>query len=179
MGVIKPYDEKTVRTQIVCSATGASSARNMAYMVRLALWGPELAFNDFPEFLTAVQSRGLGTLQIVAMEMKSRGMYVSRMLSFEGADFDLVKVPLRPQMFQMYSHACRVWSLLRVRSSAFYVESDKVFVWICRNFDCITDRNFKDSVFVCCMYFFRVKASCCPPLVLVTALDRALYPSPL
>ncbi|XP_039691110.1 protein FORGETTER 1 [Medicago truncatula] len=36
---------------VYCSATGASEPRNMAYMVRLGLWGAGTFFPDFGEFL--------------------------------------------------------------------------------------------------------------------------------
>lgn len=35
-------------------------------------------------FLDAVQNRGMGALELVAMDMKARGMYVCRTLSFKG-----------------------------------------------------------------------------------------------
>ncbi len=36
-------------------------------------------------FLEAVGGRGMGALELVAMDMKARGMYVCRTLSFAGA----------------------------------------------------------------------------------------------
>jgi P-loop containing NTP hydrolase pore-1 len=36
---------------VYCSATGASEPRNMAYMVRLGLWGAGSSFEKFQEFL--------------------------------------------------------------------------------------------------------------------------------
>ena len=35
-------------------------------------------------FLEAVGGRGMGALELVAMDMKARGMYVCRTLSFSG-----------------------------------------------------------------------------------------------
>ena len=62
---------------VYCSATGASELSNMAYMERLALWGPSSAFKSFDDFVAAVTRRGVGGLEMLAMEMKSTGMYVS------------------------------------------------------------------------------------------------------
>jgi hypothetical protein len=42
----------------------------MAYMTRLGLWGPGRAFADFNEFINAVERRGVGAMEIVAMDMK-------------------------------------------------------------------------------------------------------------
>ena len=54
-------------------------------MDRLGLWGEGTpAFRQFSDFLEAVGSRGVGALELVAMDMKARGMYVCRTLSFEG-----------------------------------------------------------------------------------------------
>ena len=62
---------------VYCSATGASDLSNMAYMERLALWGPSSAFKSFDDFVAAVTRRGVGGLEMLAMEMKSTGMYAS------------------------------------------------------------------------------------------------------
>ena len=45
---------------VYCSATGASSVKNLAYMVRLGLWGPETAFEDFGTFNSAIEKAGYG-----------------------------------------------------------------------------------------------------------------------
>lgn len=42
---------------VYSSATGASEPRNMAYMVRLGLWGIETAFRTFNEFEKTVDRR--------------------------------------------------------------------------------------------------------------------------
>lgn len=64
---------------------GASEPRNMGYMDRLGLWGEgNEAFPTFADFLEVIGSRGVGALEMVAMDMKARGMYVCRTLSFAG-----------------------------------------------------------------------------------------------
>lgn len=42
---------------VYASATGASEPRNMAYMVRLGLWGPGTQFKNFAQFLNTVSKR--------------------------------------------------------------------------------------------------------------------------
>ena len=60
---------------LYCSATGASEPRNMAYMVRLGLWGPGTAFqNGFRFFLSSLERRGVGAMELLAMEMKRMGL---------------------------------------------------------------------------------------------------------
>jgi hypothetical protein len=43
---------------VYCSATGASSLQNMAYMERLGLWGESTAFQNFHAFDKAVSDGG-------------------------------------------------------------------------------------------------------------------------
>lgn len=57
----------------------------MGYMERLGLWGKDhSAFPQFADFLEVIGNRGVGALEMVAMDMKARGMYVCRTLSFAG-----------------------------------------------------------------------------------------------
>lgn len=58
-------------------------------MERLGLWGNRHpAFPAFADFLEVIGSRGVGALEMVAMDMKARGMYVCRTLSFAGTHTD-------------------------------------------------------------------------------------------
>ena len=43
----------------------------------------ELQSRNFNEFLGSVERRGVGAMEIVAMDMKLRGMYIARQLSFQ------------------------------------------------------------------------------------------------
>ncbi|GLT54089.1 hypothetical protein SLA2020_273180 [Shorea laevis] len=100
---------------VYCSATGASEPRNMGYMVRLGLWGAGTCFLDFRDFLGALEKGGVGALELVAMDMKARGMYVCRTLSYKGAEFEVVEAPLEAEMMEMYKKAAEfgqryVWS---------------------------------------------------------------------
>ena len=63
---------------------GACEPRNMGYMERLGLWGTNSPFATFGDFLEVVGSRGVGALEMIAMDMKAQGMYVCRTLSFAG-----------------------------------------------------------------------------------------------
>ncbi|KHN35773.1 Protein strawberry notch like 1 [Glycine soja] len=99
---------------VYCSATGASEPRNMGYMVRLGLWGDGTSFIDFREFLGALDRGGVGALELVAMDMKARGMYLCRTLSYEGAEFEVIEAPLEDKMMEMYKKAAEFWAELRV-----------------------------------------------------------------
>jgi hypothetical protein len=55
---------------VYASATGASEPRNMAYMVRLGLWGKGQAFTEFADFISAVEDKGIGSIELIAIDMK-------------------------------------------------------------------------------------------------------------
>lgn len=94
---------------VYASATGASEPRNMAYMVRLGIWGQGTPFPSFMDFITAVEKRGVGAMEIVAMDMKLRGMYIARQLSFHGVTFKIEEVPLTREFKQVYDESVELW----------------------------------------------------------------------
>lgn len=94
---------------VYASATGASEPRNMAYMTRLGIWGEGTAFRDFNEFINAVEKRGVGAMEIVAMDMKLRGMYIARQLSFHGVSFKIEEVTLSDDFIKVYDDSVRLW----------------------------------------------------------------------
>ncbi|OUC47899.1 hypothetical protein D917_06568 [Trichinella nativa] len=94
---------------VYASATGATEPRHMAYMVRLGLWGTGRAFSDFNSFISAVERRGVGAMEIIAMDMKLRGLYLARQLSFSGVSFRVEEVPLSAEFIQMYDSAVKLW----------------------------------------------------------------------
>ncbi len=68
---------------VYSSATGATDVRNCAYMVRLGVWGEGTAFpGGFGEFLTEIDSGGVGAMEMVARDLKALGKYASASISF-------------------------------------------------------------------------------------------------
>lgn len=94
---------------VYASATGASEPRNMAYMTRLGMWGEGTPFPDFTDFISAVEKRGVGAMEIVAMDMKLRGMYIARQLSFHGVAFKIEEVPLSQDFVRIYDNSVKLW----------------------------------------------------------------------
>ncbi|CAL4089499.1 unnamed protein product, partial [Meganyctiphanes norvegica] len=94
---------------VYASATGASEPKNMAYMVRSGLWGKGAAFPEFTDFISAVEKRGVGAMEIVAMDMKLRGSYIARQLSFHGVSFRIEEVPLDEDSKHVYDEAVVLW----------------------------------------------------------------------
>lgn len=64
-------------------------------------------------------SRGVGAMEIVAMDMKLRGTYIARQLSFHGVTFKIEEVPLTKEFIKMYDD-----SVMLVRMKLFL----KIFV---------------------------------------------------
>ncbi|KAG7280140.1 LOW QUALITY PROTEIN: hypothetical protein CRUP_003767 [Coryphaenoides rupestris] len=96
---VQELQNKLPKARVVyASATGASEPRNMAYMNRLGIWGEGTPFRE-----------GVGAMEIVAMDMKLRGMYIARQLSFTGVTFKIEEVPLTQQYIKMYNKSVRLW----------------------------------------------------------------------
>ncbi|XP_029772208.1 protein strawberry notch homolog 2 [Suricata suricatta] len=95
---------------VYASATGASEPRNMIYMSRLGIWGDGTPFRTFEEFLHAIEKRGVGAMEIVAMDMKVSGMYIARQLSFAGVTFRIEEIPLTPAFERVYNRAALLWA---------------------------------------------------------------------
>ncbi|KAM4052006.1 protein strawberry notch homolog 2 isoform 3-T3 [Anomaloglossus baeobatrachus] len=95
---------------VYASATGASEPKNMIYMSRLGIWGEGTSFSTFDEFLHAIEKRGVGAMEIVAMDMKLSGMYIARQLSFTGVNFRIEEIPLDECFTEMYNRAAQLWA---------------------------------------------------------------------
>ena len=80
----------------------------MGYMSRLGIWGPGTQFPVFNDFIQAVEKRGVGAMEMVAMDMKLRGMYLARQLSFGGVTFRIEEAPLEKSVVEAYNGAVRL-----------------------------------------------------------------------
>uniref|UniRef100_A0A8C4H0L2 Protein strawberry notch homolog 2 n=1 Tax=Dicentrarchus labrax TaxID=13489 RepID=A0A8C4H0L2_DICLA len=97
---------KLPRARVVyASATGASEPKNMIYMSRLGIWGEGTPFRIFDDFLHAIEKRGVGAMEIVAMDMKVSGMYIARQLSFSGVSFRIEEIGLDSDFKLVYNKA--------------------------------------------------------------------------
>lgn len=60
--------------------------------------------------LQAVERRGVGAMELVAMDMKLRGMYIARQLSFQGVSFNIEDIPVPKQSIKIYNEAVKLVS---------------------------------------------------------------------
>ncbi|KDO34242.1 hypothetical protein SPRG_19078 [Saprolegnia parasitica CBS 223.65] len=110
---VAKIQELLPRARVVyCSATGVGGIEHMAYMGRLGLWGPRTAFAGFSDFLYTIQNKGMGAMEMLAIEMKLQGKYLSRGLSYEGAEFRVETVVLDDAQEAMYDRSVQFWTML-------------------------------------------------------------------
>ena len=95
---------------LYCSATSATDAASMGNLSRLHLWGANLPFESAWDFASALGRGGVGASEILAMELKSRGLLVARSLSFDGTSFETVACPLSNEQRRTYDAACALWA---------------------------------------------------------------------
>uniref|UniRef100_A0A8C2I7H6 Protein strawberry notch homolog 2 n=1 Tax=Cyprinus carpio TaxID=7962 RepID=A0A8C2I7H6_CYPCA len=126
---------KLPRARVVyASATGASEPKNMIYMSRLGIWGQGTPFKTFDDFLHAIEKRGVGAMEIVAMDMKVSGMYIARQLSFSGVSFRIEEITLDEQFKLVYNKAARLTLGLASRKSLwgqFWSSHQRFFKYLC------------------------------------------------
>jgi hypothetical protein len=96
-----------------CSATGVSDLKQMAYAVRLGLWGDGTNFSTFDAFRASLEKRGVGAMELLALEMKQAGCFVARTLSWDGALFGTEKIVLSPGQVLVYDQAMNWWEMVK------------------------------------------------------------------
>jgi len=99
---------------VYCSATGASEPANMAYMSRLGIWGVgrQNTFEHFTDFLSAMKERGVGAMELLAMELKKEGLFTARTLSYKDCSFEVITHQIPPEQQATYNGATRFWQAL-------------------------------------------------------------------
>jgi hypothetical protein len=97
---------------LYASATGASDINNLAYAVRLGLWGPETAFPDREQFISGIRKGGIAAMELVARDLKATGLYTARALSFAGVEYDILRHSLTPEQTAIYGLYAEAWAIL-------------------------------------------------------------------
>ena len=97
---------------LYASATGASDINNLAYAVRLGLWGPGTAFATREKFITEIREGGIAAMELVARDLKASGLYLSRALNFAGVEYDILQHDLTPDQIDVYDQYAEAWSII-------------------------------------------------------------------
>ncbi|MFP1132616.1 strawberry notch-like NTP hydrolase domain-containing protein [Asticcacaulis sp. W401b] len=96
-GLLLQYRAPKARVMYV-SATGATEPTNLSYAPRLGLWGSaEAPFVTREDFLTAATDGGIAFMELAARELKAKGLYLARMISFEGIEIEALRHELTEQ----------------------------------------------------------------------------------
>jgi hypothetical protein len=97
---------------LYASATGASDVNNLAYAMRLGLWGPETAFANREEFVGAIRQGGIAAMELVARDLKALGLYTARALSFAGVEYEVLEHPLTSEQIEVYDAYSDAWAII-------------------------------------------------------------------
>ena len=97
---------------LYASATGASEVNNLAYAVRLGLWGPETAFANREAFISSIRQGGIAAMELVARDLKATGLYMARALSFAGVEYEILRHELTEEQIAIYDTYADAWSIL-------------------------------------------------------------------
>ena len=97
---------------LYASATGASEVNNLAYAVRLGLWGPETSFADREAFISEIRQGGIAAMELVARDLKATGLYTARALSFAGVEYDILRHELTPDQIDVYDRYADAWGII-------------------------------------------------------------------
>jgi hypothetical protein len=97
---------------IYASATGATDVHNLAYAVRLGLWGEGTCFKDRQDFIKVFEEGGIADLEQVTLSLKAAGVYMARSLSFEGVETTHLAVTLTKSEREIYNRAAEAWGRL-------------------------------------------------------------------
>lgn len=97
---------------IYASATGATDVHNLAYAVRLGMWGEGTCFENRTEFIRTFEQGGIADLEQVTLSLKAGGIYMSRSLSFDGVETRHLAVTLTKEERAVYNEASEAWTRL-------------------------------------------------------------------
>ena len=97
---------------LYASATGASDVNNLAYAVRLGLWGPGTAFSNREDFISQIRSGGIAAMELVSRDLKALGLYQARALSFAGVEYEVLKHDLTDAQIEIYDTYADAWSII-------------------------------------------------------------------
>jgi hypothetical protein len=85
------------------SATGATTVANLAYAMRLGLWGStDMPFATRQDFVAAMEAGGLAAMEVLARDLKALGLYASRALSYSGVEVEMLEHRLSPEQIRIY-----------------------------------------------------------------------------
>lgn len=96
---------------VALSATAATDVVNMGYLERLGEWGAGTSFpGGFNEFMGEIGAHRTAAMELVARELKAKGKYLARTLSYKGIEYDTLRHELNQDQKNIYRTASRAWA---------------------------------------------------------------------
>ena len=123
MAGVTLQDKLPAARVLYASATGASNVNNLAYAVRLGLWGPNTAFPTRDLFIEEIAAGGIAAMEVVARDLKSMGLYTARALSFAGVEYEMLEHILSAEQIEIYDRYAEAWSIIHQNMEAALEES--------------------------------------------------------
>tara|TARA_B100000945_G_scaffold268368_1_gene228832 strand:- start:300 stop:3002 length:2703 start_codon:yes stop_codon:yes gene_type:complete len=90
------------------SATAASSSKHLQYLNKLELWGEKTPFPTYEALSSALKSHGAPLMELLSIQMRSSGSYVSRQLSFENVIMEHKHIELNKKEIKMYDECTHI-----------------------------------------------------------------------
>ena len=116
---IRELQELMPNARIVyVSATGASEVESLAYMERLGMWGKDTQFADVHDFINNIASGGVAAMEVVAQELKARGLYMARSIAYnDGTEdgtvqYDRLEHELDDRQKIIYDEIAKAWQMV-------------------------------------------------------------------
>lgn len=94
---------------VYSSATGGSDEKEMGYMERLGLWGAGTSYKNYVDLASKLSMGGLSFLEMLCCDMKAKGAFLSRQLSFTGCSFVTQECSIDEDMLRMYNRSVKIW----------------------------------------------------------------------
>jgi len=91
------------------SATAAAELRNVGYMERLGVFGPDTPFVDFNTLHRRISYNAVSGMECLTINLKSQGLFSSRTLSYHGVKFDIHKIGVNTDATRLYKQATDIW----------------------------------------------------------------------
>ena len=99
---------------VYMSATGTTEIGNMAYMERLGIWGRDKPFANAEDFISEMERGGIASQEVVARDLKAKGLFLSRSLDFSDVVVRSLVHELSPEQEQTYNELANVWQEIRL-----------------------------------------------------------------
>ena len=97
---------------LYASATSAVEISDMRFAERLGLWGEGTQFTSASDFQAEIDSAGLAGFEVVARDMKSMGLSMSRHLTWRGVNFHALIHEMTAPQKEVYDNLAKGFQLV-------------------------------------------------------------------